>query len=464
MANQQDKAVQIVSIGTVNDRSAFNFHKEKFHSILNKIDQNTKVSVISVVGAFRTGKSFLLSWFLRYLTHRESSSSNDTVWHGQKTSLDQDGGFHWRGGSERDTTGIWMWNKPFYLPHSSGRIAVLLVDTQGMFDNVTTMNLTSSIFCLSTLISSHQIYNVDKNIREDNLQHLALFSEYGRNAVVKSSNGDRKPFQKMEFLVRDWQNFDDEEDIEGCETEMKKYLADVIANPTDANDLSDTRDQINICFEDVSCFLMPHPGKAVTKKSYSGDISVVDPSFKRFIDHYCGRVFGNVIAKSGIHGRELTAFELGDLIEAYAKLFEAGADSFPKATTWLESVVSANNTSASRLSIRKYKELMDKHVGSTYLSPEVLMKHNDDVRSECFDLFDEIACFGNGSLSRAIEKARSEVKNRLSEEYNRYVKFNDDRKPNGFWKGYVFLTLNSSPRPFHLSAFFYLESALLRQV
>jgi hypothetical protein len=28
-----------------------------------------------------------------------------------------------------------------------------------------------------------QIYNVDKRVQEDNLQHLALFSEYGRMAL-----------------------------------------------------------------------------------------------------------------------------------------------------------------------------------------------------------------------------------------------------------------------------------------
>ena len=31
-----------------------------------------------------------------------------------------------------------------------------------------------------------QIYNVDKRIQEDNLQHLALFSEYGRMALLPS--------------------------------------------------------------------------------------------------------------------------------------------------------------------------------------------------------------------------------------------------------------------------------------
>lgn len=46
------------------------------------------------------------------------------------------------------------------------------------------MTLTAQIFGLSTLVSSFEIYNVDKRIQEDNLQHLALFSEYGRMALL----------------------------------------------------------------------------------------------------------------------------------------------------------------------------------------------------------------------------------------------------------------------------------------
>ncbi len=61
------------------------------------------------------------------------------------------------------------------------------MDTQGMFDNETSMSLTAQIFGLSTLVSSYQVYNVDKRLQEDNLQHLALFSEYGRLAVGQGS-------------------------------------------------------------------------------------------------------------------------------------------------------------------------------------------------------------------------------------------------------------------------------------
>ena len=40
------------------------------------------------------------------------------------------------------------------------------------------------------LLSSYQIYNVDKRIQEDNLQHLALFSEFARMANANKNDSD----------------------------------------------------------------------------------------------------------------------------------------------------------------------------------------------------------------------------------------------------------------------------------
>ena len=105
---------------------------------------------------------------------------------GQGEQADQS--FEWRGGHERMTTGIWMYSEPFVHKAANGEeIAVLIVDTQGLFDNETTMLLTSCIFGLSTLMSSYQVYNVKERIAEDNLQQLALFSEYGRMALAQDS-------------------------------------------------------------------------------------------------------------------------------------------------------------------------------------------------------------------------------------------------------------------------------------
>lgn len=263
-----------------------------------------KVSVLSVVGAFRSGKSFLLTFFLRYLRNGSSedlseawmNASGDRLNEGNVNEMggneagekEDPHGFAWRGGSDRQTTGIWMWSEPFIWKSSATNepFAVLLMDTQGMFDNKTTMDVTVQVFGLSTLVSSYQIYNVDKRIQEDNLQHLACFSEYGRmaldgteeedvdakaaaegdNGIVSGENEGKdglvevkdqknsskknlkeKPFQRLEFLVRDWQNFD--QDIEegqnveeqseiyvNLKKEMDAYFNEVV-NPRKSTDL-----------------------------------------------------------------------------------------------------------------------------------------------------------------------------------------------------------------------------------
>ncbi|KAL7525624.1 hypothetical protein ACHAWF_001439 [Thalassiosira exigua] len=309
-------ARQIVSVGTEEDSYAFTFHEEELNDILAKVPPGWKVCVVSVVGAFRTGKSFVLSWFLRYLeahcTRRggaaSSSSSSDSAhdgkkWYERVQTLNQhEGSFDWRGGKERNTTGMWMWSDPYFLPRPSkgDEVAVLLVDTQGMFDHETTVGLTAAIFGLSTLLSSYQIYNVDKRIQEDNLQQLALFSEYGRmafEAEEKAASASTKEegqetvltdkstavparqlFQKIEFLVRDWQNFDTEDE------------SNVIAE-REASHLKETREHINACFEEVGCYMMTHPGFAVIKNRYEGDVSKIEPLFLRLLDRYCERVF-----------------------------------------------------------------------------------------------------------------------------------------------------------------------------
>eukprot|EP00565_Helicotheca_tamesis_P005823 CAMPEP_0185730704 /NCGR_PEP_ID=MMETSP1171-20130828/10738_1 /TAXON_ID=374046 /ORGANISM="Helicotheca tamensis, Strain CCMP826" /LENGTH=621 /DNA_ID=CAMNT_0028399815 /DNA_START=84 /DNA_END=1949 /DNA_ORIENTATION=- len=497
-------AVQIVSIGTESDQYAFSFKEDNLNGVLAKVPPGWKVSVVSVVGAFRTGKSFLLSWFLRYL-HYHSTNKPDLVtgsgkkWYEQFSSLGNDG-FNWRGGAERNTTGIWMWSEPYFLKRTnplSGKeedIAVVLVDTQGMFDHETTMGLTAAIFGLSTLLSSYQIYNVDKRIQEDNLQQLALFSEYGRMALeteqqcaaeyrekkareeeqqqqeeeVKTRSLDggekektkedspkkedkkekkprpkltktkpRKPFQHIDFLVRDWQNFDEEEDMELMEKEMDEYLNSVIAE-RDAKDLHDTRAQITACFEKLGCFMFTHPGFAVTKKKYSGDVKVIEPTFLNLLDRYCQRVFnaGDNLDPKVIHGRELTAVELGAYVKAYALLFESGAH-FPEAATMLDATAKANNSNATSLAIQAYKDDMDKIAGvmcSNYIPPDEFEKSHRQLAERSLEMFDDMANFGN---REDIDKAREMVIKMLKDNHEVYSKLNDGRNPLAGFEIYI---------------------------
>jgi len=95
------------------------------------------------------------------------------------------GGFLWGGGSRRMTVGIWAWSQPFYLTMeqpdgSRKRTAVLVLDTQGMFDRKTSEHVTRSVFGLGTLLSSAMVYNIKSNVSEDVLRTLSMFTEYAR--------------------------------------------------------------------------------------------------------------------------------------------------------------------------------------------------------------------------------------------------------------------------------------------
>lgn len=93
--------------------------------------------------------------------------------------------------------------------HDWLQYAVFLMDTQGTFDHNSSVRECAAIFAMSTLLSSVQIFNLDKQIQSDDLNNLHLFTELAR--LVKSENPKEKnanpaPFQKLLFLIRDWQN------------------------------------------------------------------------------------------------------------------------------------------------------------------------------------------------------------------------------------------------------------------
>ena len=136
-------ALQIVSIGEAGTNGDLELNNENLNSILIKIPDTHKVSVISVVGAFRTGKSFLLNFFLRYLRCSSNSSIIDDnedseAWMTYEGNTLTEGNlnnattsksvpsFAWRGGQERQTTGIWMWSEPFFRKYGNEKVIIFI--------------------------------------------------------------------------------------------------------------------------------------------------------------------------------------------------------------------------------------------------------------------------------------------------------------------------------------------------
>ncbi len=477
------RPLQIIRLGTAEENYSFHLEQANLDSIMAQVPPQMKVAVVSVVGAFRTGKSFLLTFLLRYLRHGSELDETED-WMSAAGDLKEgninekvvagsgggsvDSSFQWRAGKERTTTGIWMWSEPFIRRVANGEdVAVLLMDTQGMFDNETSMNLTACIFGLSTLLSSYQIYNVQNRIQEDNLQHLALFSEYGRIALagdvdtkrakkralsaaakvdygsdaedeeedseeedddaVMLPDDDEIPFQRVEFLVRDWMDFDEDLPFHKLKEEMDAYLQDVIDKGS-VKDLRQTREQILGCFQKVRCFILPHPGLEVPKKAYSGEVELIHPFFRRLLNHYAREVFGPELEPKRIHKRDLTAPELRQYVLSYVDMFKSGTR-FPEAQTMLEATASANNQNATQLALTKYKAEMDAFCGPKtyeYRKVEQFLAHHRACKEGSLRLFDSTATIGRKAQ---IKEFRARVLAEVEDLFSRYEEANANRNP-----------------------------------
>ncbi|KAJ8608441.1 hypothetical protein CTAYLR_009592 [Chrysophaeum taylorii] len=450
------RPLQLVRTGDESNDYAFTLDEANLDELISKVPKDKPVAVVSVVGAFRTGKSFLLTLILRYLRHKTKfeegdwvTCEGDKISEGNRNKTDSREGysFEWRGGHERMTTGITVWSEPFFLEDLG--LAVVVMDTQGLFDHEAPMALTASIFGLSTLVSSFQLYNVATRIQEDNLQHLALFSEYGRMAIREQLRAEAtfqkrteeeeeeeeepeeeapKPFQRLEFLVRDWPELEDEQTDEEMAAATDEYVSSVMASRHDPG-LEGTRRQIRLCYDKVTCFLLPHPGLAITSPKYDGSISKLAPLFLRRLRTLMDRVFASQLEPKLVGGRTLAANELATYVRAYAGMFSEGAK-FPQAQTVLEATSRANNQNAANRALDKFSDVMDAACGASltaqFLPPAEFTAKINEAKQAAMEIFDAQANMGAQDL---VDQQRAALQTEIAKQTERFKLVNDSRNP-----------------------------------
>jgi len=412
-----DEPCPLQIITTDEERHTFTLDEEALESVLLRDDvAGRKVAVISVAGAFRKGKSFLLNFFLRFL----QGDRQQDRWMGEESW--QLHGFSWRGGCERETSGILMWSEPFFVKLPSGEdVVVLLMDTQGAFDSQSTVKDCATIFALSTMVSSVQIYNLSQNVQEDDLQHLQLFTEYGRLALQASES---KPFQTLTFLVRDWSfPYEAEYGFAGGAKILERRLQ---VSDKQHHELQQLRQHIRLCFSDINCFLMPHPGlRVATSPEFKGQLSEIETEFKKQLKVMVPRLLSpDGLVLKEVNGRRITGRELMEYFRVYINIFQG--EDLPEPKSMLLATAEANNLAALAVAKAEYVRGMEELCGgdTPYMSSAQLEEYHEAYRNRAVRKFKETRKMGGDDYSLTfVEKLDAEI----WESYENFIKVNNGK-------------------------------------
>ncbi|XP_041866590.1 atlastin-2 isoform X2 [Melanotaenia boesemani] len=414
-AEEEDKARPIQIVLAKEDEHSFELDAAALEKVLLQDHvKDLNVVVVSVAGAFRKGKSFLLDFMLRYM-----HSQNNSWMGGDSDPLT---GFKWRGGCERETTGIQVWSEVFVVNKPDGsKVAVLLVDTQGAFDSQSTIKDCATVFALSTMTSSVQVYNLSQNIQEDDLQHLQLFTEYGRLAMEEIY---LKPFQSLMFLIRDWSYpYEHYYGLEGGNTFLERRLQ---VKQNQHEELQNVRKHIHSCFSNISCFLLPHPGlKVATNPYFDGRLKDIDDDFKRELAKLVPLLLApDRLVEKEIGGNKVTCRDLLEYFKAYIKIYQG--EELPHPKSMLQATAEANNLTAVAGAKDLYSKNMEQICGGDkpYIAPADLERCHEEFREHSVRFFCSVKKMGGDEF---CQRYQNQLEAELDHAFTNFSKHNDGK-------------------------------------
>ena len=264
------------------------------------------IGIISLVGKYRTGKSFLL---------------NRVILNTQQTS-----GFGVGATFKPCTKGIWIWSEPLIINNSScpKTFPCFLIDTEGLGAYDEEINHDSKIFLIAILISSLFIFNSFGAIDETAINSLSFILNLSKIIKIKSlSHNDKEEelseyFPSFLWLLRDFSL--KLEDKDGNNISEKEYLESALENKVGDSDIINeknrVRNLIKTYFPDRDCFTMVRP---VEKESDLQNMqNLPDEMFrKEFLvqaNNFRDKVY-NIATPKSFHKRALTGNMLIELVQ-----------------------------------------------------------------------------------------------------------------------------------------------------
>ncbi|KAL6647267.1 hypothetical protein ACP70R_014704 [Stipagrostis hirtigluma subsp. patula] len=258
----------------------------------------TPIAAVSVIGPYRSGKSFLLNQLL---------------------SLSCDKGFGVGHMRDTKTKGIWVWGSPAEVDVDGSKVSVLYLDTEG-FESVGKSNVYDDrIFALATVISSVLIYNLPETIREADISRLSFAVEvaeefYGR---VKGQDVAFEPAKLLWLIQRDF--------LEG--KSVQQMVDEALQRVPNKNgdkyidEINQIRNSLAVMGDNSTAFSLPQPHLQRTKLCDMED-QELDPLYIKRRDQL-KQIVASMIKPKLVQGRTLNGKEfvsfLGQILEALNK-------------------------------------------------------------------------------------------------------------------------------------------------
>lgn len=221
---------------------------------LASLNPDRKIGVISIVGKYRTGKSFFIN---RVLLNIKGD------------------GFNVGSTVNACTKGIWIWNDVI-LPDVDSEhkdMDILVLDTEGFGDTEENTTHDSRIFLFSLLLCSFFIYNSVGNIDENALNGVSLIVNLAKGIQVKSAKGadqEEDPalyFPSFLWVVRDFALL--LTDKGGVTIKDKEYLEKALDHQKGVSDGIESKNRLRRLFKhffkDRDCCTLIRPMESETE-------------------------------------------------------------------------------------------------------------------------------------------------------------------------------------------------------
>ena len=394
-------------------------YEQEFCQVIAKFNPRRPVAVLAIAGKANKGKSLFLSYVLRYLKAQQDGNPDWMGWNdATATPLD---GFKWGNGYEVLTKGIWIWSEPITCKNSRGQeFEVLLMDTQGVFDEKSGQREWNILAGLGLLTSSIMVLNTSNDVQEDTLASFENFLSFGRLALDQDESrcSMTKPFQTLVFLVRDWENH-----IEypfGHEGGRRFIQRKLMEKPDHDDFHRRLRRNMRSCFEHIDCFLLPHPGLAAREPKFTASVVNASPEFKTFAAEIqlCIEQLANPnhFPLKTLNGNVLTATELFSVFKSYVDIFNS--DELPSSNDFFNAAAEQCNA----VIISRCLDVFVKNLESSLSSVPFLSEKDFQLAQEAAE---EEAGFAFGRCRQmgdkeAIAAAQAELRIKLEEKITYY--------------------------------------------